>query len=71
MSNFIIKTEKEVQQKVEVLDTLKNMSIASKIMQKGKKAQENPLDANYKELDTDIKPLDGSSARFKLLKEYF
>lgn len=71
MSNFIIKTEKEVQAKVEVLDTLKNMSIASKIMQRGKKADVNPLDANYKELDTDINPLDTSSDRFKLLKQYF
>lgn len=71
MSNFIITTAKDVQTKIEVLDTLKNMSVASRIIQKGRGAATHPLDSNYEQLKTAIKALEPASDRFKLLKTYF
>lgn len=71
MSNFIIKTEEELKKKIEVLDTLKDMTVASKIIKEGKKAAENPADAHYKELECELVPLEPQSDRYKLLEKYY
>lgn len=71
MSRFIIKTEEELKKKIEVLDTLKDMTVASKIIKEGKKGKENPADAHYKELECNLVPLDTDSDRFKLLEKYY
>lgn len=47
------------------------MTVASKIIKKGKGASECPADVHYKELECDLTPLDPASDRYKLLAKYY
>ncbi|XP_001604917.1 poly [ADP-ribose] polymerase isoform X2 [Nasonia vitripennis] len=68
----IIKTEKEIQAKCEMLDTLLEMEIAQEIMRnkKSESTDKNRLDAQYAKLNTDIEPIDKDSDDFKLIEQY-
>jgi len=56
--------------KMEMLEALSDMEIASKIIQRGPQINEHPIDTQYKALNTEISPVDQNSDEFKLLVKY-
>ena len=58
MANFILTSEDLVRNKLDMLKSLEDMKIATKILQGPKNDFEDVIDQNYKKLNMDIKPLD-------------
>ena len=54
MSNHILKDERTVKQKIEMLESLAEIKLAHNIINQGKD-DENQIDANYKRLNRDIR----------------
>lgn len=71
MQNFILDTEQKVKQKLEMLQSLEDIQVFTKLLDEGKISNDmNELDSNYLKLGTNITPLDKNSETFKLLLEY-
>ena len=70
MSMFILDTEQKVKGKLEMLQTLQDIQVFTKMLDQGKISDVNELDSNYLKLDTEIKPLDKKSDIYKTLVEY-
>lgn len=66
----IIETEKEIQTKSEMLESLLEMEIAYSLLHGKTDANKNPLDAHYEQLKTEIDVLDRESDEFKLIEKY-
>ncbi|KAL7019197.1 hypothetical protein ACKWTF_011043 [Chironomus riparius] len=68
----IISTLEIIQSKREMIDSLLEIEIAYSILQEDDKENEdvNPVDAHYKKLKTDMKPLDKKGKEFELIKRY-
>eukprot|EP01004_Peranema_trichophorum_P001893 NODE_1246_length_2049_cov_43.662513_g1054_i0.p1 GENE.NODE_1246_length_2049_cov_43.662513_g1054_i0~~NODE_1246_length_2049_cov_43.662513_g1054_i0.p1 ORF type:complete len:503 (+),score=117.03 NODE_1246_length_2049_cov_43.662513_g1054_i0:366-1874(+) len=66
----VIRTEDVVRKKMDLLDMLADLEIASRLLAAGKNNKENPIDSNYAKLKTNMVPLDKSSPEFKLICEY-
>uniref|UniRef100_A0A7S1I875 Poly [ADP-ribose] polymerase n=1 Tax=Eutreptiella gymnastica TaxID=73025 RepID=A0A7S1I875_9EUGL len=64
-----IGTRNEVISKMELLDTLADLEIASKMLNDAAAVRENPLDSTYKALNTVLKPLERGADTWKLLCE--
>ncbi|OXU23091.1 hypothetical protein TSAR_015014 [Trichomalopsis sarcophagae] len=65
-----IETEKEIQTKSEMLESLLEMEIAYSLLHAKTDSNKNPLDAHYEQLKTVIEPLDKKSDDFKLIEKY-
>lgn len=70
MQNFVLDTEKKVKAKLEMLQSLQDIQVFTKLLDQGGVKGVNELDSNYLKLDTTITPLDKDSERYKLLVEY-
>jgi len=71
MINFIIDTKEKVKEKLEMLQSLEDIQVATRLLDDKKKDKdESVIDHNYKKLNADIIPLDTKSERYKLLEEY-
>jgi poly [ADP-ribose] polymerase 2/3/4 len=59
-------------QKLEMLETLSDIEIASTLLKESKRATDNtnPLDHNYRRLNTAIRPLDMNSSVAKAIVAY-
>jgi poly [ADP-ribose] polymerase len=67
----VINQESAILKKMELLDTLADLEIASKLLGvAGGQVTENPIDSAYNKLKCEMVPLDKSSAEYKLLCEY-
>ncbi|XP_058807262.1 poly [ADP-ribose] polymerase [Phymastichus coffea] len=66
----VIETEKEIQTKSEMLESLLEMEIAYNLLHTKTDASKNPLDAHYEQLKTNIDVLDRESNEFKLIEKY-
>ncbi|XP_014212183.1 poly [ADP-ribose] polymerase [Copidosoma floridanum] len=66
----IIETEKEIQTKSEMLESLLEMEIAYNLLHTKTDSEKNALDAHYELLKTDIDVLDKESEEFKLIQKY-
>lgn len=66
----VIRDEVILKRKMELLEVLADLEIASKLLSEGKKAGTHPLDAAYQSLKCDLKPLSHASAEFKRVDEY-
>lgn len=71
MSNFILDTEFKIKEKLNMLETISDLKIASKLMELKNDKEEAEIDQNYKKLGCSIKPLDESSDDYRLITEYF
>jgi poly [ADP-ribose] polymerase len=68
---FILDTEVKVKQKLEMLQSLEDIQVFTKLLDEGKISNDmNELDSNYLKLNTTMTPLDKNSETFKLLIEY-
>lgn len=62
MSNFKLDTLKKVKEKLEMLESLSEIKIATEIL--SKKEDGNTIDNNYKKLNRDITPVEKGSPTF-------
>eukprot|EP00252_Welwitschia_mirabilis_P019406 TRINITY_DN4480_c0_g1_i1.p1 TRINITY_DN4480_c0_g1~~TRINITY_DN4480_c0_g1_i1.p1 ORF type:complete len:362 (+),score=77.54 TRINITY_DN4480_c0_g1_i1:125-1087(+) len=65
----LIQEENELKAKIQMLESLRDIEIASSFM-KFEDSNEDPLDANYKKLHCGISPLPHDSAEYQLVKKY-
>jgi len=59
-----------LKKKMELLDTLADLEIASKLLEESKSSGKNPLDAAYDSMRCKITPLAHSSETYKLISQY-
>ena len=62
--------DEKVRQKLEMLQTLTDMKIATKLLKGGDDSQESQIDLNYKKLNCSIKPVSTSSEQFKVIQQF-
>lgn len=71
MQHFLIDTEKKVKDKLEMLQSLEDIQVYTKILGEGKIHSDiNEIDSNYLKLKTEIKPLDKDSQMYEMLLAY-
>jgi len=71
MSNFILDTDKKVKEKLEMLASLEDIQIATKLLDQGNANSEDSLiDANYKKLKCGLNPCEKDSDEFKMVVDY-
>lgn len=71
MSNFILDSEKKVKEKVEMIQSLADIQIATKLLEdKTDLSKLNQLDGNYNKLHCNLVPIDKSSEAFKIIEKY-
>lgn len=70
MQNFVLDTQPKVKAKLEMLQSLEDIQVFTKMLDEGGISDVNELDSNYLKLGTTITPLDKDSSTYKLLLEY-
>ena len=71
MSNFVLNNEEKVKEKLNMLQTISDLKITSKLLDQKTNDNESLLDQNYKKLGCSIKNLDKKSGEYNMMKEYF
>lgn len=65
MASLMLKTEKQVKEKLEMLQSLEDIKVFTKLLDEGKVAEDiNELDSNYLKLNMNIKPIDPKTNEF-------
>lgn len=59
MSNFILETDKKVKEKLDMLQSISDIQIATKLLEESKQS-ENVFDDHYKKLNCELTTLDRS-----------
>ena len=71
MQNFILDSEQKIKTKLEMLQSLEDIQVFTRMLDQGDVASDiNELDNNYLKLKTNLTPLDKNSDTYKLLVEY-
>lgn len=70
MSNFILDSQEKVNAKLDMLQSLSDMQVATKLLDQGTSPEENLIDANYRKLQCKIKPVDHSSKEYNLIQQF-
>lgn len=66
----LIETAELLKEKVQLLDALNDMEIATSLLNSDGSSEEDPLDEHYKKLATDIEWVDPNTDEFKRLQTY-
>ncbi|XP_031218323.1 poly [ADP-ribose] polymerase 2 isoform X4 [Mastomys coucha] len=66
----VIRTEKELSDKVKLLEALGDIEIALKLVKPERQSLEHPLDQHYRNLRCTLRPLDHESNEFKVISQY-
>ncbi|XP_047395895.1 poly [ADP-ribose] polymerase 2 isoform X1 [Sciurus carolinensis] len=66
----LIRTEKELSDKVQLLEALRDIEIAIKLVKTELQSPEHPLDQHYRNLHCALHPLDHESYEFKVISQY-
>ncbi|KAK2498914.1 hypothetical protein MC885_003942 [Smutsia gigantea] len=66
----LIRTEKELSDKVQLLEALGDIEIAIKLVKTEPQSLEHPLDQHYRKLHCALRPLDHESYEFKVISQY-
>ncbi|XP_008830787.1 poly [ADP-ribose] polymerase 2 isoform X2 [Nannospalax galili] len=66
----VIRTEKELSDKVQLLEALGDIEIALKLVKTEHQSPEHPLDQHYRNLRCALHPLDHESYEFKVISRY-
>uniref|UniRef100_A0A7J8JZE6 Poly [ADP-ribose] polymerase n=1 Tax=Molossus molossus TaxID=27622 RepID=A0A7J8JZE6_MOLMO len=66
----LIRTEKELSDKVQLLEALGDIEIAIKLVKTELQSPEHPLDQHYRKLHCALHPLDHKSYEFKVISQY-
>eukprot|EP00742_Colponemidia_sp_Colp-10_P000975 GILJ01001057.1.p1 GENE.GILJ01001057.1~~GILJ01001057.1.p1 ORF type:complete len:855 (-),score=177.28 GILJ01001057.1:120-2531(-) len=72
MSNFIIRDEQTLKAKLQMIESLADIEIATKLLEDegGEDSEEPAVDVHYKRLKTEMVPVDRSEEEFKLVQQY-
>lgn len=71
MQNFTLDTERKIKEKLEMLQSLQDIQIYTKILSEGKLMTDiNEIDSNYLRLKTTIEPIDHHSDLYRRLVAY-
>jgi len=70
MSNFILDNEEKVKGKLDMLQSLSDMQVATKLLDQGTSPEENLIDANYRKLECKLVPVDPKSKEYKLISQF-
>lgn len=70
MSEFIIDTPQKLKAKLEMVEALGEIEIATKLLEDDSSDQDDPLYARYKQLRCDITPLEADSEEYSMIKTY-
>lgn len=71
MSQFILDNEQKVKQKLEMLQSLEDIQIFTKMLDEGKVAKDiNEIDSNYLKLKSNVEPLDRKSKEYSAIEKY-
>jgi poly [ADP-ribose] polymerase len=71
MASFVLDNEEKVKEKLNMLSTISDLKVTSKLLDQKGDDSENVHDQNYKKLGCSIKSVPTTSPDYKLLKEYF
>ncbi|XP_016055036.1 PREDICTED: poly [ADP-ribose] polymerase 2 isoform X2 [Miniopterus natalensis] len=66
----LIRTEKELSDKIQLLEALGDIEIAIKLVKTELQSPEHPLDQHYRKLHCALHPLDHKSYEFKVISQY-
>ncbi|XP_067870541.1 poly [ADP-ribose] polymerase 2 isoform X2 [Heterodontus francisci] len=66
----LIRTKKELQEKVGLLEALSDIEIAIKVVKSELGSTENPLDKQYRSLHCSLQPLEQNTSEFKVIEKY-
>ncbi|XP_054623017.1 poly [ADP-ribose] polymerase 2 isoform X2 [Dunckerocampus dactyliophorus] len=66
----LIRTEDELKHKIELLEALRDIQIAVKMVQSSENCDEHPLDRQYHSLNCQLYPLDPLSQEYKVIEKY-
>ncbi|KAJ1283807.1 hypothetical protein BS78_03G155000 [Paspalum vaginatum] len=70
MREFIIDTPQKLKAKLEMVEALAEIEIATKLLVDDSDDQDDPLYARYKQLHCDFTPLEADSEEFSMIKTY-
>eukprot|EP00826_Nyctotherus_ovalis_P013167 TRINITY_DN13519_c0_g1_i9.p1 TRINITY_DN13519_c0_g1~~TRINITY_DN13519_c0_g1_i9.p1 ORF type:complete len:576 (-),score=216.42 TRINITY_DN13519_c0_g1_i9:173-1900(-) len=70
MSQFVIDTKEKLKEKLDMVQSLGDIEIASRLLEEGGTQGMNEIDANYKKLKCEIITLDSNSEDFKIIEKY-
>ncbi|KAG0607487.1 hypothetical protein M758_8G032700 [Ceratodon purpureus] len=70
MLNFIIDTPQKLKEKLQMVEALGEIELATKILSNDIHMDDDPAYTHYKRLNCDFEPLDTTSSEFELVKEY-
>ncbi|PUZ56698.1 hypothetical protein GQ55_5G348500 [Panicum hallii var. hallii] len=70
MSEFIIDTPQKLKAKLEMVEALGEIEIATKLLEDDSSDQDDPLYARYKQLHCEFTPLEADSEEYSMIKAY-
>ena len=72
MENFVIDTKQKVKEKIDLLSSLENIQIATKLLKDNNVNPEevNMIDKNYEKLSCDMKSMNRTDKMYKLILDY-
>uniref|UniRef100_UPI0005C83067 poly [ADP-ribose] polymerase 2 n=1 Tax=Fragaria vesca subsp. vesca TaxID=101020 RepID=UPI0005C83067 len=70
LSNFVIDTPQKLKQKLEMVEALGEIEVATKLLNDDTGTQEDPLYSNYQSLRCDLIPLGADSDEFDMVSKY-
>ncbi|CAO2162429.1 unnamed protein product [Urochloa humidicola] len=70
MREFIIDTPQKLKAKLEMVEALGEIEIATKLLEDDSSDQDDPLYARYKQLHCDFAPLEADSEEYSMIKTY-
>ncbi|XP_050364679.1 poly [ADP-ribose] polymerase 2 [Argentina anserina] len=70
MSNFVIDTPQKLKQKLEMVEALGEIEVATKLLNNDAGTQEDPLYSNYQSLRCELTPLGADSDEFDMVSKY-
>ncbi|XP_031496360.1 poly [ADP-ribose] polymerase 2 [Nymphaea colorata] len=70
MSEFVIDTPQKLKQKLEMVEALGEIEVATKLLKDEDEMQDDPLYAHYQRLNCNLEPLEADCQEYSMIKEY-
>ncbi|KAF3324695.1 poly [Carex littledalei] len=70
MSEFVIDTPQKLKAKLELVEALGQIEIATKLLEEEEDAEDDPIYARYKQLKCELTPVEADSKEFSMIKKY-
>jgi len=70
MRDHIIDTAKKVKDKIEMLESLSDIKLATKMLKAAADDDSNEVDRQYNNLNCDMRPIDKSDKKYKMICDY-